>query len=451
MPSVSMSYDNETTHKKITEETVKWSSLDSLLKGNLGIIKGYKEKVNGKTIIEWLSYGSYLEDVPDCRASNHFHDPLKPWSQSYMTDEPWYIKLACFDWKKYSNVTWATGSLTPPPDGQKASFSKVPAYEPINWDKARQNYYNALISSANNKGAYAYSRPYYLVETFKALGQVMHLLEDMAVPAHTRNDFRAHLIDKSDAEINSLNPLKWKKQPYEYYVQNHPELVTNPNATPIFPSFSNTKLTDFWDTDKYNGSNPSNLSDIGLAEFSNANYFSDFTIYPNNAPTPEHIFPYPYIKESGIYGGYQICTDLPPAPEYGTDLYRKYISRKIKGSCSQITPERKVDHFAAVSLLDEDKTNLMSISSLRLWLDENVHKTYANELLPAAIGYSAKLLDYFFRGDIRLSYETIGTPGYVITNYTGEKLEGRFTVYYDNTADMRNSRWMGDGVDGACF
>lgn len=438
IPDRVLSYNDTITHPAITEKASDSNNakLDQYLKKSLGFKAGLATRFPSNnpqsTVIYWLKKGSIAEDAESCRRANHMHDPLKTWDKSYMNDTSWTNACNILWGNRYSNITWATGFLTPPPNGQKASFTKRPAYAPQNWDNAREYYYNALTQKSN------VDREPYFAKTFQTVGQVMHLLQDMGVPAHTRNDFASHLIGEGPYWSDK------RRQPYEYYVQNNTTLVTL--ATPVVPIFSNTKLTDFWDTDKYNGSNPSTLADIGLAEFSNANYFSDFTIYPNNAPTPEHTFPYPYIKESGIYGGYQICTDLPPAPEYGTDLYRKYISRKIKGSCSQITPERKVDHFAAVSLLDEGKTNLMSISSLRLWLDENVHKTYANELLPAAIGYSAKLLDYFFRGDIRLSYETSGNPGYVITNYTGEKLEGDFTLYYDTVKDERFPLWAGRGI-----
>lgn len=176
-------------------------------------------------------------------------------------------------------------------------------------------------------------------------------------------------------------------------------------ATPIFPSFGNTRLTDFWDSDTYNGSNPSTLNDIGLSEFTNANYFSDFTI-PSNGPTPDHAFPYPRISGSNVSGpNYHICVDYVQ----GSLVKRKYISRKNKGDCPQLSEARSADHFAVASLLNREILITDNyISSLRLWLDNNVHKTYAAELIPRAVGYSAALLDYFFRGSVELSLPDTG-------------------------------------------
>jgi hypothetical protein len=53
----------------------------------------------------------------------------------------------------------------------------------MGWDNARKYFYSALTSpgKAIREDSYA--------KTFQAVGQVMHLLQDMAVPAHVRNDF----------------------------------------------------------------------------------------------------------------------------------------------------------------------------------------------------------------------------------------------------------------------
>jgi hypothetical protein len=416
-------YNDEITHPDVTEKAARGSNLKSFLINNLGIAEGldrplkYSDETN--SILEWLRKGSTDEDSPRCRASNHFHNPLMSWDQSYMTDEPWWLDLYCTSWSPwYSNVTWATGYLTPPPDGSKATFSTDPEYAPINWDSARDSYYSALTATSNK------DREAFYAKTFSALGHVMHLLEDISVPAHVRNDFKSHLTFNG---ISSLNPTKWFIQPYEYYVKNNPTLVTT--AQPDFPSFINTRLTDFWDADQYDGSNPSAGTAIGLAEYTNANYLSDSTIQNNN-PTPEHDYPYPSVNNTD----YHICDDtVPNYPQYK----RHYISRNSKLGC---------DHFALVSMLTpmtyfSDLAG--NISSLTLFLDDNVHNTYANELIPKAIGYSAALLDYFFRGDIDLVKDTDTGFGYVIVNNTEEDMAGTFEIYYDNVNDERILLWSG--------
>ncbi len=395
--NIAIAFDNEMTHPDITENAINNSNLENYLIQNFGYAEGLKTKFplnSGKTILYLLRKGSTDEDsdtpdsfsfLPQCRAVNHFHNPLLSWDQSYMTDQPWFVDVWCWDWKPiYSNITWATSYLSPPPDGAKVPFTYTSSSSPYTWDRARDYYYKALTLAT------AEDREIYLAWTFQTVGHVMHLLEDMAVPAHTRNDFQSHYIRNNNSFFDRI-------QPFEHYVKVNPSLVASANPTITdFPSFINTRLTDFWDTNLYNGSNPSTFNNIGLAEFTNANYFSDYTI-PINNPTPKHTFPYPYISDTT----YQVCPQ-----EIAPGILQKYISRKINGQpCPSPTNAGSIDHFAAVGLLSGyPDPNTISY----MWLDDNVHNTYAKELLPRAVGYSAGLLDYFFRGNIEITIPTIG-------------------------------------------
>jgi len=185
-------FDDESTHPKLTHELIKYTKLDTYLIGSLGFPEGINKEISSywfpenKKIIEWLQKGSKDEDSPTCRAANHFHDPLKAWDSSYVTDSPLLIQKWCRDippvWPQYSNITWATGYET---RGVKLTTSMD--RQDMNWDNAHGYFYSALTETDH------YKRDDYFVKTFRALGQVMHLLEDMGVPAHVRNDFQSHL------------------------------------------------------------------------------------------------------------------------------------------------------------------------------------------------------------------------------------------------------------------
>jgi len=187
--------------------------------------------------------------------------------------------------------------------------------------------------------------------------------------------------------------MDWIGNRFEHYVKNNPVLLAT--ATPVYTAINRPRLTDFWDTDQISNDNPSPNFSLGLTEIINSNYLSDYTI-PNNNPTPEHSFTYPRINREEM----QICEGYVP----GSTRRRKYVSRMAKGECPLLTEGREVDHFATASLLNRDTTiRNENISTLRLWLDENVHRTYAREILPMAVGYSAGLLEYFFRGKLHVS------------------------------------------------
>jgi hypothetical protein len=431
----SYAYDNETTHPyicgKAVEETIIFNNY---LVNNLGLPQGIKTKLFGsKTIVQWLQSGSLNEDEPNCKASNHFHNPLLPWDESFMSDDTTdigsLIRSYCGtkDWPfsdRKSNVTWATGYLAPSPNGAKEGEWGV--HEPVNWDTARTYYYAHLTGKDFEGNVIAesdYAREISLAWSFEALGHVLHLIQDVSVPAHVRNDFTSHLTFQG---ISFYKPKTWFLQPFEYYVQVYGKNITEGSPADA-PELENIRLTDYWDTDQFTGSNPSTSLSQGLAEFTNANYLSDSTI-PNNSPKPEHQFTYPLIDSLG----YQIVEE-----DIGTEK-RKYIARK-----NPIIPPLpgQNDTFACVSLLNkENEIADENIANLKLWLnDDNVNNTYASELIPRAIGYSSALLEYFFRGTIDISLPDDGIYAFTddpASGFTNIKLKAVNTT--TNNEEMTN-------------
>ncbi len=94
------SYDNTITHRALTKAAFNASVLadrNQYLLRNFGepfSVQVEADKLityyNEEPVSEWVQEGSDFEDDgPDttlCRASNHFHNPLKAWPQAQMTD-----------------------------------------------------------------------------------------------------------------------------------------------------------------------------------------------------------------------------------------------------------------------------------------------------------------------------------------------------------------------------
>ena len=80
MQQISMGYDDEDTHPRITNIAVDKSILKTYLPQYLGaeFAEGYRSKVDSRDIISWICEGSIAEDSPICRSASHFHDPLRP-------------------------------------------------------------------------------------------------------------------------------------------------------------------------------------------------------------------------------------------------------------------------------------------------------------------------------------------------------------------------------------
>jgi len=193
-------FDEADSHPRITRRAISSSAFNNYLNLNLSWSAGYDTEITEtldnatikKPVLAWLRDGSSQEDKPLCRAGNHFHNPLMLWNESSVNDFKLQNIWCGTVWGTlFSNVTWATGYLAPPPNGDKANLYYDPYLDPPapnNWDSARIYYYKALTKTDTE------TRETNFAKTFQAVGMVMHLLEDMAVPAHVRNDFTSHLI-----------------------------------------------------------------------------------------------------------------------------------------------------------------------------------------------------------------------------------------------------------------
>jgi hypothetical protein len=164
-------FDKDDTHPRLTEKAIESSEFkdNGYLEDNLNLPNGTGTVVDGLTIKRWLKDGSKLEDEPQCRASNHFHNPLEPWTESYMSDQPWFINLWCSGGEYppgniKSDVHWATGYTEPAPDG-----TKVDTGNQWDWDHAREYYYiyltgkdfqgNPVATTEDQTGVSGINRP----------------------------------------------------------------------------------------------------------------------------------------------------------------------------------------------------------------------------------------------------------------------------------------------------
>ncbi len=190
-------FDDKVTHPHLTRISAEKSNLGTYFRSQINLQDGIQTLLNGKSIVRWLQYGAEMEDDPACRASNHFHDPYKSWSEAGLTDNLWVVDLICIFQESgqyppdeiYSNLTWATGHLNR--SGELLSANALEANQ-WDWFDARKYFYTYLTGldrqfQGSPVAPDQASRDGYLANTLRSLGQTMHLLQDAAVPAHVRN------------------------------------------------------------------------------------------------------------------------------------------------------------------------------------------------------------------------------------------------------------------------
>src|SRR3989304_9090372 len=221
-------------NKYIARNTLNGFSLDSYLKNQLGFANGIEEEFKStetKKAWDWVQFGGEFEDIPAwylqyIRSLNHFHNPI--------TEEG--FKGNCLQSSLcVSSTVWALMPL-----GTQSYLTGN-----YSWYDVRDYYFNALTSTSKT------TRDTNFAQTFRGLGQLMHLVQDASVPAHARNDFHYFFN-------------------YEDWVKNTPQSVTTAASTPVFFAGTISNIASFIDTNQYNGTNPSNSNGIGLSEYTQA-------------------------------------------------------------------------------------------------------------------------------------------------------------------------------------
>ena len=308
----SLSWDNEVTHKDLSEIAAQNSVLnaqtDNCLK-NLGLNKGLKEvfKWNKKqAITDWLREGADLEDAGNLwqsvtkqsRSYNHFHNPTKqyPWTDAGLNDyiaipnplPPFIPPYINFNTSGESALLWAQDQAN------QQSYSESKGLEgDQTWQTIRLYYYNALTGKTDTE------RQEYFARTFKGLGHQMHLIQDMSVPAHVRND--AHPEDAIQAMLLKKN-IPTGDLHFETWAKTHPDKINGFASKPLFPQVDLTKnpggkvpITQLYDSDQYvEGVAPSTNLSWGLSEYANANFISTDTIFTDTVSKDDpHYFRYP--------------------------------------------------------------------------------------------------------------------------------------------------------------
>ena len=403
------------THNKINEyisrNTLNQFSLNLYLQNQIGIQGGIEADINSKQVYEWLGEGGEYEDeppwtVPYLRSVNHFHNPLEPDIEEAGFTGIWGIGILSGE----SSILWS----------QKPVGEQSPGGY-YSWHDVRGYFYTAL--TATDKA----TRDSNFAETFRGLGQLMHLVEDLSVPEHTRDD--GHYLPAYEAWVNGntngIPNVIFKPETGEITIKGNP-------IAPVFYDMSGLRqvsefpeapvpIANLFDTNQYNDSNPITTlqSNIGLSEYTNANFLSSDTMFTDD-------FPFPKAEH---------CVIVLDTPPNGIpDLDRKYLS-STNGH-----PGEQINHLAVVSYLDHfRKVYFPNISSeqLPVSLDPACFEEYASKLIPRAVGYSAGLLDYFFRGAIEITLPDNGV--YALTDLGPDVIDptqqgfDRITLLAQNT------------------
>ncbi|MFS8084442.1 MAG: hypothetical protein ACMG6H_02345 [Acidobacteriota bacterium] len=314
------------------------------------------------------------------RYCNHFFDPLY--------NRP--LTASCFSDTFATAPIWALGvygpfaaPLTTAADpARRNHFTVADAREALWRGLTGMTQAGAVVApdEATRKTEYA--------TLFRALGDVLHLNQDMAQPQHTRD------------EAHGLGHAAW----YEKYIDGRAKglrtvtydfrfgSLTANDLQPLtyagYPAPGFERYSDYWST----GTGSATQDGKGLADYSSRGFFTpgkNFgnTEYPLPASDPAAYAEVAIADSAGIREYYFDATVR--------DAARNSSSRPI--------------HMTRASLLDDALVAAAIVAggtpgtAAAYTLDRATFDDRAELLIPRAVGYSAGILDYFFRGSIAIS------------------------------------------------
>jgi len=429
-------WGNKKTHPAITDKTVGASVINDYLRTQLSLSDGVstelywdfpsdiKERLKAgkanpdqttRTILEWMMAGSNIEDMTlrQARSRHHFHDPTRNAGLDNKTDHPdwWGVPTmgSSFDLTGESSLIWAIQGTAP----------NEPTINDESWQDARDDFYNSVAKPLKT------DREEFLATTFLDLGCVLHMIEDIGVPAHARNDF---LFGHYRTFYDHGNPL-------ETWVEE--QIIDNDGQSPwvgIGPVVLD-KLARHFDADEYAGdylgdgqTPPEGL--WGLAECSNYQFLSLSTMF--GCTGVKYQFPHPAKEHtSSLTEGNKVYFN---GANYGVthlarDSYTHYVTMGYGYGRSPLI----------------DSTNTTD--------DVGVFEDYAAITIPRTIDYATGLINYFFRGRVdvrRGSADPNITTELVITNSSDNSdvpqvlKGGTFEIYRDDANETRTQIPPGD-------
>src|SRR5260221_13792 len=275
---------------------------------------------------------------------------------------------------------------------------------------SRQAMYYALTGRGPDgaAGTSHATRKYWWATAFRSLGDVLHLVQDMAQPQHTR--IATHPGSVFERYIDARAQGK-----STYTIDGASVPLTSLPSFNGFAGASFDRYSDFWSTASGASGSPARgltvLNGLGLADYSTRGFFAE----GSNLRSPLALqYPGPSNNPADYNEGSVRLAD----PLAGTIPITFLQSRRPETSGMRATSESALSRFLPQPLA--------VYTMNRYVFDDQVER-----LVPQAIRYSWGMLDRFFRGRIDCKLFTAYPTNCLATNLGAEAIAGTFQLFYD--------------------
>lgn len=390
-------------------------------------------------IENWLMRGAIREDdlTPDfydptdgappdvdpfgaiLRSLSHFYDPIN--NQGLVPALPGTCGLSASCTK---SVDWALGTT----DAFASLAPNTSRRQHFSWEDARQNEFLALIAErdansdsvrdSTERANDSEERLFRWATTFRALGDVIHLLQDAAQPQHTRNDRHDDHFNPGvrqgfepftnyraigDAALSGPNPtggqvfvrglVSDESKLFSQFLTPLPGISSYPP-----PSFG-TPLRFF--TTRAAGDTSSTPPDsrYGMADYSNRGFFTPGTVPGFDSSLPgAFVYPRPDPTLTGFTTQTMPCAFLPQLRSQAVTCttYFHTVPDPAQSGRSDVTTAQPL-------LAEGIWKGFLGGTKNQYTLSPQIFQAMGNLTVPRAIAYSAGILNYFFRGNLTVS------------------------------------------------
>lgn len=387
------------THKDISRQAVAVSTLSARLP-DMGLslltdrLPSNSMEVGGpvfciegvgprrRSVIEIFAHGAFCEDstfgADTTRYVFHFYDPAHGGA----------------GWKGFSSsLTWGL---------EQTNI----ATQNYSYKDAREYFYNGLTQTNHSV------RDENMALTFRSIGHVMHLIQDLAQPQHTRGDSHG---------TGSL---------YEQFTNSNRKSLQFQGYAPVNVSVP----IDLWHT----GDNK------GLADYSNRGFVTAGTNFRGTSDNilPAANFALPDGANASIEKRQITDLDMLGPAGAGQPLVGEiqFVTTSVSDEYGGSQAVRS--RASSLSLFDAE---LKSIGANMVFTQNRFNFVDAQKLLiPRAVGYSAGLINFFFRGKMEISLPDEGV--YAAVDHTIENVKdtGGFRTI---RAKVKNVTPRGAGIE----
>lgn len=376
------------------------------------LMRGAVREDDTSSAISFGRSGSPRDD-PDGninRFCNHFFDPVNVRA----------LSTFCFNSTLDMSPNWAIGTtdaFANPVQRQslyRNHYTIFGAREAMWRALTLKDVFGGNIALGTNAVEREAERLAYWATTFRSVGDVVHLIQDMAQPQHTRNEdhgtgrnaiYEAYADARAGGpraqpartfvvDASTLSAVEGTLRPLDYELRDqNGALVPYP-----IPRFNN--YTDYWTTARGAAGVPrpqSITAGLGLADYSSRGFLTLGTSL-NGATFSEFSSP-PRLSSDPTYAetpSVDLCDSAS-----GANIKAKYLLRDVVDLTVPTTTQN-------IKLQSRSAWN-NSIGTTFYTMNHCVMDDHLRLLIPRAVAYSAGLIDYFFRGqlEIRLPNEGV--------------------------------------------